>query len=125
MAFRIFTVAEARQFLPELQDRARELITLRADTTELADAVREGRPSTLGGQAEYKAGEARVHELLEWIVGAGLEPKSIAPLLIDFHAEIDGQLVLLCWLENEPALEWYHKPEYGFSGRRPIPPDWP
>jgi hypothetical protein len=124
MAVRTFTVAEARRFLPELQERARELIKLRADTTELAEAVRAGRPSPLGGAAEYKAGEARVHELLEWIVGAGLEPKGLAPLLVDFHAEIGGEPVLLCWLENEPALEWYHKPEHGFGGRRPIPPDW-
>lgn len=124
MAFRIFTVTQARELLPELQEQARELITLRAETTELADDIREHRPSPLGGPAEYKAGEARVHELLEWIVGAGLDPKGIAPLLIDFHAEINGEPVLLCWLENEPALEWYHKPEHGFSGRRRIPPEW-
>ena len=62
--------------------------------------------------------------IIEWIVGRGLEPKSLAPLLIDFHAEIGGELVLLCWLEGEEELAWYHRPEYGFSGRRPIPASW-
>jgi hypothetical protein len=28
-------------------------------------------------------------------------------------------------LEGEPALTWYHLPEFGFNGRRPIPPAWP
>lgn len=124
MGFRTYTVAAARALLPELQALAQEFVALRADTTELADAIRENRTSPLGGPAEYKAGEARVHEILEWIVGQGLEPKGLAPLLIDFHAEIDGDHVLLCWLEGEVELTWYHRPENGFGGRRPIPPDW-
>lgn len=125
MAFRTYTVAEARALLPELIELSREFVALRADTTELAESIRRGEPSTLGGQAEYKAWEARAHEIIEWIVGRGLEPKSLAPLLIDFHAEIDGELVLLCWLEGEAELAWYHRPEYGFGGRRPIPTYWP
>lgn len=124
MAFRTYTVTAARALLPELQALAHEFVTLRADTTELADAIREGRPSPLGGPAEYKAGEARVHEIIEWIVGQGLELKSLAPLLIDFHADIGDDHVLLCWLEGESELGWYHRPEYGFGGRRPIPPTW-
>jgi hypothetical protein len=124
MAFRTYTVAEARALLPELVELSHEFVALRADTTELADAIRQGEPSPLGGRAEYKAGEARVHEIMEWIVGRGLEPKSMAPLLIDFHAIIEGELVLLCWLEGEAELAWYHRPEYGFGGRRRIPDSW-
>jgi hypothetical protein len=124
MVFRTYTVAEARALLPELIELTHEFVTLRADTTELADAIRQGEPSPLGGQPEYKAGEARVHEIIEWIVGRGLEPKSLAPLLVDFHAEIDGELILLCWLEGERELDWYHRPEFGFSGRRRIPASW-
>ena len=79
MAFRTYTVAEARALLPELVELSREFVALRADTTELADAIRRGEPSPLGGPPEYKAGEARVHEIMEWIVGRGLEPKGMAP----------------------------------------------
>jgi hypothetical protein len=28
--------------------------------------------------------------------------------------------VLLCWLEGERELAWYHKAEFGFAGRRLI-----
>ena len=58
---------------------------------------------------------------LGWFSAEGLDLKGIAPLLLDFPAELDGDTVLLCWLEGERELRWYHKPEHGFAGRRPIP----
>jgi hypothetical protein len=39
-------------------------------------------------------------------------------VLVDFPAVIDGHDVLLCWLEGEPDLGWYHPTELGFPGRR-------
>lgn len=125
MASRVFTVAAAREVLADLQELIREFIRVRADTAELAQTVGHGTPSPLGGAPEYKAGEARLHELLEQMVRQGVEVKGMAPLLLDFHAEVHDEPVLLCWLEGEPELAWYHKPELGFSGRRPIPPNWP
>jgi hypothetical protein len=50
----------------------------------------------------------------------GVEVKGFAPLLVDFPSELDGSPVLLCWLEGEAELGWYHRPEYGFVGRRPL-----
>jgi Uncharacterized conserved protein (DUF2203) len=40
---------------------------------------------------------------------------------VDFPATLNGETVLLCWLEGEHELSWYHKPEHGFAGRRIIP----
>ncbi|MGH8776995.1 MAG: DUF2203 domain-containing protein [Jiangellaceae bacterium] len=115
---RQFTLEEARLLLPSVQEKAEQFVALRADLTELAAAVETGEPSPLGGTAEVKALEARVHELLEWFVGQGLEPKGLAPLLLDFPAQLDGEPVQLCWLEGEADLAWYHVPEHGFAGRR-------
>jgi arsenite methyltransferase len=28
--------------------------------------------------------------------------------------------VLLCWLEGDPKLSWYHRLDLGFAGRRPL-----
>jgi hypothetical protein len=42
--------------------------------------------------------------------------------LIDFPSRHPGgQPVLLCWQAEEPDLEWWHLPEDGFAGRRPLP----
>lgn len=118
--FRTYTVEEARALLPEIQEKAAELIALRADVTEVAAALNAGDESPLGGAPEVKGWEARIHEIIEWIVRQGLEPKGIAPLLVDFHSELHGKHVLLCWLEGEAELGWYHEPELGFGGRRPL-----
>jgi hypothetical protein len=42
--------------------------------------------------------------------------------LVDFPAEIEGEEVLLCWRSDEERVAWYHTPDGGFAGRRPIPP---
>jgi hypothetical protein len=118
---RVFSVDEARRLLPEMLAKADEAIALRADLVELQAALHAGAPTALGGVPEAKAFEARLSELLGWFANQGLDVKGIAPLLLDFPARLDGDEVLLCWLEGERELRWYHKPEHGFAGRRPIP----
>jgi hypothetical protein len=80
-----------------------------------------GGSSRLGGLPEAKGFQARLSELVSWFSAAGLEVKGIAPLLLDFPSELAGEPVLLCWLEGEPELGWYHPVAYGFAGRRRIP----
>ena len=118
---RIFTLDQARLLLPGLLARADEVVRARADLVELQSALNAGAATPLGGLPEAKALEARLSELLGWFTAEGLELKSIAPLLLDFPARLDGSDVLLCWLEGERELTWYHKPEHGFAGRRPLP----
>ena len=40
--------------------------------------------------------------------------------LVDFPAFRDGREVYLCWQEGESGIGFWHEPEAGFSGRRPI-----
>ena len=115
-----FTVDQARATLAELRPVVDELIRLRGDAAELAAAVQQGSASDLGGLPELKAAEARLNELLAGMARAGLEIKGIAPLLLDFPSTRDGVPVLLCWLEGEPELGWYHRLDLGFLGRRPL-----
>jgi hypothetical protein len=42
--------------------------------------------------------------------------------VVDFPARLpSGREVLLCWLAGEDELGWWHFPEDGFAGRRPLP----
>jgi hypothetical protein len=46
--------------------------------------------------------------------------------LVDFPARSpSGRPYWLCWLVDEPEVAWWHWPETGFAGRRPLddPPD--
>lgn len=117
----LFTVPEARAELARLRPVLAELVRVRADAAELAASLRpEGRETALGGLPEWKAAQARLDDLMTAIQRTGAELKGFAPLLVDFPAELDGVDVLLCWLEGDRELAWYHRTDLGFAGRRPL-----
>ncbi len=107
--------------MPEVLARAAELVTIRADLTELAHDLRTAGVSPIGGLPEAKAMEARMDEVLAWFGDQGIEIKGVAPVLVDFPAVLDGLSVRLCWIEGESELAWYHRSDLGFPGRRPLP----
>src|SRR3954453_19775557 len=100
----LFTLYQARTELVRLRPVLDELVLVRADVVELAAAVGTGAPTALGGLPEWKAAEARLDELMTQVQRTGADLKGVAPLLLDFSAELDGDPVLLCWLEGEPEL---------------------
>lgn len=117
---RTFTPAEANTVLPEARERLGRVVDMTRDLHELARAVNAGDEGR-GGVPEAKALEARIDEALGWFREAGIQVKGIAPALLDFPAEIDGETVLLCWREGEDEITTYHPLETGYIGRRPLP----
>ena len=117
----LFTVAEARAELARLRPVLDEIVEVRADAAELAADLAFGEGSRLGGLPEAKGAQARLDELMTEVQQTGAELKGFAPLLVDFPAELDGVPVLLCWLEGDAELAWYHRLDTGFAGRRRIP----
>jgi hypothetical protein len=110
---RYWTVSEAADYLPRL----REVLAVvrgvaggaaRAPSNGhgpvgVADAVRDAL-------AELEAGDIILRD-----------PESG---LIDFHARgADGVVYLLCWRDPEAELAWWHLPDEGFAGRKPLPRD--
>ena len=115
----LFTVAEATAELERLRPVLDEIVAVRADLVELSAALAGGGPVTdLGGLPERKAAEARLNELMTLVQETGAELKGAAPLLVDFPSDLDGVPVLLCWLEGDAELAWYHRADLGFAGRR-------
>ncbi|WP_229074722.1 DUF2203 domain-containing protein [Actinoplanes sp. DH11] len=118
----LFTVAQARVEVERLRPVLDEIVVVRADLVELTAALTPGgAPTGLGGLPERKAAEARLNELMTEVQQTGAELKGVAPLLVDFPADLDGVPVLLCWLEGDAALTWYHRADLGFAGRRRLP----
>lgn len=118
----LFTVAQARSELGRLRPVLAEMVTARADAAELAAALAPGGPPTeLGALPELKAIQARLDELMTAVQRTGAMLKGFAPLLVDFPAQLDDVPVLLCWLEGDTELAWYHRLDLGFAGRRPLP----
>jgi hypothetical protein len=118
----LFAPAQARMEIVRLRPLLDEFVIVRADVVELAAALAGGgEPTAIGGLPEWKAAEARLDELLTDLRQSGVEVKGVAPLLLDFPADLDGVPVYLCWLEGEPELAWFHRVDLGFAGRRRLP----
>lgn len=111
-----FSLAEARALLPEVRAQAQQLVVVRADLAEARAAQQQGH----GSLPQVKALEARLHELVEWYPQQGIQLKGLAPLTLDFPSRLGEEPVLLCWLEGETSIDWYHREDLGFLGRRPL-----
>ncbi len=115
----LFDVDSARAELANLRPVLDEIVALRAEAAEIAASLQpDGVVTALGGLPELKAAQARLDELMTTVQQTGAELKGFAPLLVDFPAEFDGVPVLLCWLEGDAELSWYHRADLGFAGRR-------
>lgn len=115
---RTFSLEEARALLPDIIATAEEIIPLRAELVAAARARREGDLQV--NLADIKAMEAQLSDLLDRLGGLGLEVKGWAPVLVDAPVTIAGREVLVCWLEGDRGLDWYHDRDDGFAGRRPL-----
>ncbi len=105
---RYWTVEEARAYLP----RVRELVGLVRGA-----AVPGAIPGTIALPPGAEHAEAALAELQE----RGVILRQLAAGLVDFPSLAeDGEVRLLCWKVDEPDLLWWHRPEDGFAGRRPL-----
>lgn len=114
------TLDEARALLARLRPRLAEFVVVRADLAELRRDLDTDGVSRHGGLADAKGLEARLYADLEQFAQVGAQVKGFAPLLLDFPGERDGEPVLWCWLEGDTDIEWYHRVDTGFAGRRRI-----
>jgi len=115
-----YTIEEADALIPEMAERMARLGALQREAAEyLARARRRARRNGhRGGLDPEVTGEMR--QVLEWFEERHLEVKGVSPPLVDFPAHYKGRDVLLCWTEGEERIGWYHSPDTGFSGRRPV-----
>ncbi len=136
MTARLFTVAEANHLLDTaIRTLAEEMVQRRADIA----ALEETRAGLVGRAAGNGAGldpgklgelderlrserDALAHCVLE-IQSQGVQVKDLDRGLVDFPARLDGEDVLLCWHVGEAEIAWYHGPDDGYAGRRPLDAD--
>lgn len=123
---RYFTVAEANDMLPVLRPLVAGLVAAWRRLGQRHDAVvaaLEAAPNSDRGGPLLSAAAAdivRVQNALFAIKSHGVELKDPATGLLDFPSLRDGVEVYLCWRHGEPRVAFWHTPEAGFAGRRPL-----
>jgi hypothetical protein len=132
VAARSFTPEEANALLPTVRPLVERLVAAKGsldEAQERSDRV-ASRIAGNGGDlpprdlAELRDELGRRAGVLAGIVGElqelGLLVKDLDVGLVDFPAVREGREVLLCWRLGEDAVAYWHGPEDGFAGRRPL-----
>jgi hypothetical protein len=126
---RLFTVREVNALIPRLEiimERLqRHSRTLHDHVVDVARQTGE-RPENLTTtqllelRPTLRREVEEVQALLEEVGKCGGELKGIDLGLVDFPTEIDGDVVLLCWQYGEKEVSYFHSPDAGFGGRKPL-----
>ncbi len=130
---RRFTIAEAQELLDtELRALAERMVEARARSRDLESRWRRlviaigsnggnmERPEVRELRETVEASHAELNEIVARFTAEGVQVKDMDRGLIDFPAEVDGQEALLCWHVGEPRIAYWHSPDDGFAGRRPL-----
>jgi len=126
---RLFTVSEANALIPKLEiimsQVQRHGLRLREEVADLARSTgQEADNLTTAHILELRPHLRPVVEELEGLLAeidaCGGHMKGLDLGLVDFPAELEGQVVLLCWQYGEKEIAYYHTLEAGFSGRMPL-----
>ena len=70
--------------------------------------------------AERDKGVQEAKDTLAEIEAIGVQMKDLEKGLLDFPCVMDGKTVLLCWKLGEKEIGYWHSPEDGFAGRKPL-----
>ena len=130
---RYFTLSEAEALLPSVRARLESAINSRAELAAIDAELQElmARISMAGGSEINPTKVARrkiersslvksIEGAIDFIQTSGCVVKDLDMGLLDFPALLGNDEIYLCWKLGEPRIEWWHRINDGFAGRRRI-----
>jgi hypothetical protein len=121
---RHYSLEEASALLPlvtELLERMRAARDRLGDA-EARAALAEAGQSNGGGQPGKVVSEGflELRDSMLELQEREIVLRDLDRGLVDFPALREGREVYLCWEEGEPEIGYWHEPDAGFAGRRPL-----
>jgi hypothetical protein len=119
-------ISKVAPLVDELLAKRRELaIKLLESDPALQHADQPQAPRLAGIRSPFpppRFGDLKleIHRLIQRIESLGCVVKDIDLGLIDFPWSRDGEPAYLCWKAGEPVVAYWHGPEDGFAGRKPL-----
>jgi hypothetical protein len=129
---RLFTIEQANAMLPLVRAITADLANLARDVVERRQRhafLTAGRVLKKGDpyseelaqiEKDIQRDGARLVDYMEELKDLGVEPKGAVEGLVDFPAEMDGRIVLLCWKLGEAEVLHWHDLEGGYAGRQSL-----
>lgn len=119
-----YSLEEASALLAEVA----ELIErMRAARDRLGDAEARAALAAAGGTngggqpgRTVSEGFRELREAMMWLRMREIVLRDLDRGLVDFPALREGAEVYLCWQEGEEEIGFWHEPDAGFAGRRPL-----
>ena len=134
---RFFTLEEAEGLIPRLREWLQQAIEAKKEAVEVERELRSlsARINALGGVeidptsvAKRKLARHQAVERLQEAAGniekSGALVKDLDTGLIDFPALLENEEVYLCWKLGESRIEYWHRIQDGFAGRKRIADDF-
>jgi hypothetical protein len=117
-----FTEDEANSLLPALSESLQRIQEAREVILAGAEHIRRTATLDGGGQVsqEYWDALQEMRRHLESFAQQGVILRDTDSGLVDFPSRRDGHDVFLCWKLGEERVGYWHPPETGFGGRRPL-----
>lgn len=132
--YKIFTLAEANKVLPKITEILLELQYLYSeivkkqveiDTLELIyhnGKMPKENPHHLLSEAIEQLHQSynQFQQYITELTDLGCTLKDLQIGLIDFYANRNNELILLCWKLGEKSIQYWHPIETGFTSRQSI-----
>jgi hypothetical protein len=121
---RHYTLDEASQLLPGMVDLLGRMRAARdrLGDSEAREALSEAGPTNGGGDPGRTVSEGflELRDSVAQLQALEVQVRDLDRGLIDFPSLRDGREIYLCWEEGEDAIRFWHEPDAGFAGRRPL-----
>ena len=121
---RHYTLEEASELLPRVVELIAQMRTARDQLgdREAREALSEAGPTNGGGAPGRTVSEAfvQLRDAVAELQELEVVLRDLDRGLLDFPSLRNGREVYLCWQDGEDAIGFWHEPEAGFAGRRPL-----
>lgn len=121
---RHYTAEQATAAIPWVRERIERLRSAREglNDEEARTALSEAGPTNGGGEPGRLVSSAflAMRDALAELREMEVVLRDLDRGLVDFPALRDGHEIYLCWVEHEDEVCFWHEPDAGFAGRRPL-----
>ena len=121
---RHYTLEQASELLPKVAEIIERMRVARNQLgdREAREALSDAGPTNGGGAPGRTVSQGFLELRDSMIELRDLEVvlRDLDRGLLDFPSLRDGREVYLCWEEGEDGIAFWHEPDAGFGGRRPL-----
>jgi hypothetical protein len=126
---KLFTVNEANELLPTIRPLVEQILDnirrlkIASESVIRRDQLDPEAPNLMERLREDDEITRLVEQVKNWVEtinGHGCMCKGVEQGLVDFPCVLGSEVVYLCWQLGEPSVNFWHRIEDGFAGRKTL-----